>query len=320
MTAEAQKPPTKTKRQAVKRYIRVNRTEDAGVHVMRFVWPVVGLITFSILVYGLARGFLHHSIPLEPDYSELFLGDVQVLPDGRVCVKYDFSPRPDGFVDYPQLQDWDYKKGVFEGWLLGQASLRAALTREVTFEFDFKLARGNNIMPAVGVRDRGTTRLAVLVEREGKASVWKFLKGKPYRLRENRTPYTFIAGEQHHLTIKAVTVYPDKDVDPEPLGPPPVPISDLEPDVANHPPLPPEELPQDTGPAPYTDVVVYLDDKEIIKDRVERYVLDGWVMLDAWNATALTNNVTITGRLWPGWVFNEIRIRNAIREKPPKRN
>ncbi|HHN45954.1 MAG TPA: hypothetical protein ENN09_00805 [Planctomycetes bacterium] len=317
MNAEKTDPPRKVRWPALRRHKKVLALEQAGVNLMHFVWPVIGLVAISVIVWNAGQGFARKPRSIDIDYSKLFAGQARRLNDGRIEIAYDFSPRPDGFVEYPQLQDWQFQKGVYQGWLLGQASLRVAFTRQLDMEFDFRLLSGTNIMPAIGVRERGATRLAVLVESNGRASVWKFIRKNETRLVEMQTPLAFSPRETRRFRISAVTTYPPEgEKSPallEAVTPPEIAVVvETPPYEPNHPPLPVAPEPPPEGPAPYTDISVSIDGVKLFEYRVERYVVDGWVMLDAWNSDVLFDNVKITGRLYPAWLANEVLIRRKI--------
>jgi len=313
--------PTKDEKprwQALKRHLRALKVERSGLNVIALISPVIAMIVAAGMIWIIGQGFFRKPAVMEIDYSKLFAGEAHRLQDGRAEILYNFAPRPDGFVEYPQLQDWSYDNGVYEGWLMGQASLRAAFTRQVDLSFDFQLLTGTNIMPAVGVRDKGLTRLAVMIEREGRVSVWKFLEGLPVKIKEVPTTISFQPREIHNVQLKALTTYPDETADVIPVEMPPEQPVRLPDQVMNHPPLPEPPKPVEKGPSPFTDVTVIVDGKRLMDCRVEKYMLDGWVMLDAWSSSALFNNVKITGRLYPEWLASQIIVKrklSAIKEK-----
>ena len=302
----------------LKRHWRALKVERSGLNLIALIAPVIAMIVTAGVIWSIGQGFFRKPAVMEVDYSKLFMGEARRLEDGRAEILYNFAPKPDGFVEYPQLQDWSYDNGVYEGWLMGQASLRAAFTKEVEMSFDFQLLTGTNIMPAVGVRDKGLTRLAVMIEREGRVSVWKFLEGLPVKIHEVQTTLSFQPREIHNVQIKAATTYPDEATETTPVEMPPEQTIRLPDQVMNHPPLPEPEKPAEKGPTPHTDITVIVDGKRLIDCRVEKYVLDGWVMLDAWSSTALFNNVKIAGLLYPEWLASELIVKkklSAIKEK-----
>jgi len=305
-------------KQALMRHFRALKAENSGLNILHFVWPVVGMIAFSFIVWVIGSKFAVREFQPQIDFAKLFPGAVvKELDNELVEATYVCTPKPDGFVRFPQLQDWDYKEGVYkEEWLLGAASLRAAYEQQVSIECDFQLIAGTNIMPAVGVRNKGQTRISVMLERSGRITVLKYIDDKPTYMISKYTGAGFNLGETHRLKVDAVTIEPQEPSEPEPLGGPPEAQVQME-NPANHPPITDEEpVPEIKGPIPETHLTIYLDDRQIFNTIVPKYKIAGWITFDSWNSKTLIKNVRITGKPNRLWVINSVITNNAIQKHP----
>lgn len=308
-----------------RRYMRALSTEERRHSWAADIWQPAVLLAWALVAWGISQLLAPYQPPLPAiDYAAFFHGKAEHLGNHTVRLTYDFEPSEDPLNRYPQLQDWRIKRGVLkgEGWLVGDASLNVAFEDRVSVAFRFRLHSGHGLMPAIGVRGAGKvlSYVAVLIERDGKVWLLKYVAGMPRLVHHTDAGFLIepeqvrrleIFATQFTDTIDTAEVYADArpmelDTHPELLGSPGLQEALAAPANAGKPKV--------TGAieAPCVRVRVLLDGAEIMAAVVPGYELKGWVSLLAWNSIVLYDDVVVTGRLYPPWIVMALRTQQAL--------
>ena len=305
------------RRRILRRYLRSLVTEERGRPWFLELWQpvllaVVGLVVWKVASPGAGKG---RAAP-EVDYTSFFHTRAEYLGDRAVRLYYDFELSGDPLDPCPQLLDWDRKRGAVGGWLPGDASLNVAFEDYVLLSFRFRVRRGQNLMPAVGVRKGRSGKLSfvsVLIDRDGRVTVGKYLDGERESGFTVRCPFRIGLGEVHGLRLEARQVLAPYDPAADALRRRER-EEELHPEVAGENKPPPRLDAAGGGKQllPAVHLVVWLDDYRILDCTVPKYELKGWVALMSWNSEVLYDEVVVEGRLYPYWVARELRIRRLL--------